>query len=268
MPPTHLPQPPGAQPATLQPATLRHYLLWLVATIIAAGLAWHGPIAQAAHYHDFADTRSWLGIPHAADVLSNLPFLYAGWLGVTAALRLPVLHPARAAWGMFFGAVMLTTVGSAFYHWAPDNMGLAIDRLPIAWACAWLALALLAERVDARFGQPATRIAGFFAASFSVWFWYQGEVGGAGDLRAYLFVQFLPVLLIPLVCGMFRGGTLKAGDWFGAIGLYLVAKGLELHDAQVLDMLGVSGHTLKHLMAAAAALWLAARLRRAAASTT
>ncbi len=261
MPPTHVTEPPGAQPAAL-----RHLLLWLVVTIIGAGLAWHGRVAQPAHYHDFADTRMWLGIPHAADVLSNLPFLFAGWLGVTAALRLPPKHPARAAWGMFFGAVMLTTVGSAFYHWAPDNIGLAIDRLPIAWACAWLALALLAERDDRRFGQPATQITGFFAASFSVWFWYQGEADGAGDLRTYLFVQFLPVLLIPLVCGMFRGGVLGAGDWFGAIGLYLVAKALELHDAQVMDMLGVSGHTLKHLVAAAAAFWLAARLRRAAAS--
>ena len=261
MPPTRVTRLPGAPPTAL-----RQQLLWLLVAGVAAALAWHGPIAQPAHYHDFADTRRWLAIPHAADVLSNLPFLLAGWLGLAAALRLPPKHPARAAWGMFFGAVMLTTFGSAFYHWAPDNIGLAIDRLPIAWACAWLALALLAERVDARFGRPAVQLAGFVAATFSVWLWYQGEIAGAGDLRADLFVQFLPVLLIPLVCAMFRGGVLGAGDWFGAIGLYLVAKALEMHDAQVLEMLGVSGHTLKHLVAATAALWLAWRLRRAALS--
>ena len=256
MPPTRVTRLPGAPPTAL-----RQQLLWLLVAGVAAALAWHGPIAQPAHYHDFADTRRWLAIPHAADVLSNLPFLLAGWLGLAAALRLPPKHPARAAWGMFFGAVMLTTFGSAFYHWAPDNIGLAIDRLPIAWACAWLTCALLAERLDARFGHPAALVAGFVVASLSVLLWYRGAVAGAGDLRAYLFVQFLPVLLIPLTLALLRGGVLTAGDWLGAIALYLVAKGFELHDGDVLMATGiVSGHTVKHLLAAGAGLWLAWRL--------
>ena len=235
--------------------------LVLIVALIAGALAWHGPIAQPAHYHNFADRRIWLGIPNAADVLSNLPFLLAGAFGLAAAMRLPPAAPARAAWGLFFAAVMLTTAGSTFYHWAPDTQGLAIDRLPIAWACAWLTLALLAERVDGRAARPAAQSAAFLLASLSVWLWYRGEVGGMGDLRAYLFVQFLPVLLIPLVCALFSGGTLLTGDWVGAIALYVVAKLLELRDADVLQATGlISGHTLKHLFAAAAAAWLAARL--------
>ena len=48
------------------------------------------------------------------------------------------------------------------------------------------------------------------------------------------------------------------------LGLYAAAKLMELADQAVLDALGVtSGHTLKHLLAAAAALWL---LRAAARS--
>jgi hypothetical protein len=88
-----------------------------------------------------------------------------------------------------------------------------------------------------------------------------------GDLRAYLFVQFLPVLLIPVVCAVYRGGLLTASDWSGAIGLYLVAKLLEIGDARVFEALGgLSGHTLKHLVAAGAAMWLAHRLARRAAA--
>lgn len=240
-------------------------ILLVLVTAIAAVLLWHGPIAQPARYHDFADRRPWLFIPHAADVLSNLPFLVAGWLGLHATLRLPRGTASRKAWVMFFAAVMLTSAGSAFYHWAPDNFGLAIDRLPIAWACAWLALALLAERVAAGFGQSAALLAAMLAASLSVWLWYSGEVAGNSDLRAYLFVQFLPVLLIPVACALKREGLLDSTDWFGAIGLYLAAKAFELHDGQVLNTLGVvSGHTVKHLLAAATAFWLAWRLRRAA----
>lgn len=255
------------QPGTARALAWPRFFLCLVVTAIGAALMWHGPIAQPADYHRFADTRAWLGIPHAADVLSNLPFLLAGWIGLKAALRLPLSHPARAAWGMFFCTVMLTMVGSSFYHWSPDNFGLGVDRLPIAWACAWLALALLAERVAAGSGRPLVLLTAWLVASASVWLWYAGEMAGNGDLRAYLFVQFLPVLLIPVVCALFRGGLLSATDWFGAIALYLIAKALELHDAQVFAILGaVSGHTLKHLVAAAAAFWLAWRLHHAAAS--
>ncbi len=256
------PQHSGATRVLIWP----QFFLCVVVVTIAGALLWHGPIAQPADYHRFADTRAWLGIPHAADVLSNLPFLLAGWLGMKAALRLPLPHPARTAWGMFFAAVMLTAAGSGFYHWAPDDFGLAIDRLPIAWACAWLTLALLAERVAAGFGHPVLMLTAWLVATASVWLWYAGQMFAIGDLRAYLFVQFLPVLLIPLVCALFRGGLLGATDWFGAIALYLIAKALELRDAQVLEALGViSGHTLKHLIAAAAAFWLAWRLRDAAA---
>jgi hypothetical protein len=241
-------------------------LLLVVLAAVAAALAWHGPIAQPAGYHDFADTRAWFGIPHAADVLSNLPFLLAGAWGLRTAMRLAPGLPARAPWGMFFCAVILTTFGSAFYHWAPDDFGVTIDRLPIAWACSWLALALLAERVDARFARPGARAAAFVLATASVWLWYQGQATGVGDLRVYLLVQFLPVILIPFVVSLYRGGVLTAGDWLGAIGLYVIAKVLEIYDAPVLHLLGmVSGHTLKHLVAAAAALWLAQRLGQRAA---
>ncbi len=240
-------------------------LLFLIVAAAAAALAWHGPIAQPARYHDFADTRAWLGIPHAADVLSNLPFLAAGAWGLRIALALPAGSAARAPWGLFFAAVMLTTFGSGFYHWAPDDFGLAVDRLPIAWACAWLSLALLAERVDARFARPGAQAAAFALATLSVWIWYQGHARGAGDLRVYLFVQFLPVLLIPFVCALFRGGALAAGHWWGAIGLYALAKVFELADAPVLAASGaLSGHTLKHLIAAGAAFWLARCLARRA----
>ena len=98
-------------------------------------------------------------------------------------------------------------------------------------------------------------------ASLSVLLWYRGALTGAGDLRAYLFVQFLPVLLIPLTLALLRSGELSAADWLGAIALYIVAKGFELHDADVLMATGiVSGHTMKHFLAACAGLWLAWRL--------
>lgn len=250
----------------MKPAIAPSRLAILAAFIalIALSLVWYGPIAQPESYHDFADKRAWNDVPYAADVLSNLPFLVAGVLGLIVALQMPRGAPSRAAWGLTFVAVALTAAGSAFYHWEPDDFGLAIDRLPIAWACAWITCALLAERVDARLGGPLAQALGFGLATLSVWVWYSGAQSGAGDLRLYLFVQFLPIGLIPLVCALTRPGILAASDWYGAIGFYLAAKVFEVLDAQTYAALGglVSGHTLKHLLAAAAAFWLAWRLAR------
>ena len=92
---------------------------------------------------------------------------------------------------------MATAAGSSAYHWAPHNASLAFDRLPIAWACAALLCAFLAERRDARWARPAVLAAALALASASVALWWGSELAGRSDLRAYLFVQFLPMLIVP-----------------------------------------------------------------------
>lgn len=64
-------------PAHLQSAS-RHslVLLWL-ALLAITGLALHGPLVQWPDYHHFADARALGVVPHAWNVLSNLPFALA-----------------------------------------------------------------------------------------------------------------------------------------------------------------------------------------------
>jgi hypothetical protein len=81
------------------------------------------------------------------------------------------------------------------------------------------------------------------------------------DLRPYVLVQFLPVLLIPLVLLLYpRRGS--AGLWL-ALACYVLAKALEQFDGQVYAALGgvISGHSLKHLAAAAGMAALFGSLR-------
>jgi hypothetical protein len=230
-----------------------------LALLLAAALWLHGPIAQWPGYHDFADRRAWLGIPNAADVLSNLAFALVGAWGLALFARAPHGGPARAAWRLFCASLVATAAGSAFYHWAPGNTALVADRLPIAWACATLLCAFLAERVHPRWAGPPALLAASVLASASVAIWWFGERAGAGDLRAYLFVQFLPMLIVPaaLVLRLSpRDGdpATPASAWWAVLALYAVAKGLELADHAVFEALGLaSGHTLKHLFAAAGA---------------
>ena len=242
--------------------------LWLlaIAALLAIALGLHGPIPQWAGYHAFADARSWLGLPNAENVLSNLPFALIGLWGLRAHRR--STHAHRHLWRGFAVAMICTGFGSALYHWAPGNGALVFDRLPIAWACALLSCALLAERVDSRWASVPALWAAALLASASVAWWWLGEQRGIGDLRPYLFVQFLPMLLATAALWLklpaSDPGALRDRDWYAVLGLYAAAKLMEFADQSVLDALGfTSGHTLKHLLAALAALWL---LRAAARS--
>ncbi|HAT31295.1 MAG TPA: hypothetical protein DCW29_10725 [Janthinobacterium sp.] len=79
-------------------------------------------------------------------------------------------------------------------------------------------------------------------------------------MRPYLLLQMAPLVLIPLL--QWRRPRRERLAFGAALGLYLLAKFCEVADHAIFDALGfVSGHTLKHLLASAAALpaWQLAR---------
>jgi hypothetical protein len=231
------------------------------------------PIPQDPNYHLFADTRSFLGIPNFNDVASNAGFAVVGALGVLVAAggrgRDIFVQPADARpYLVFFMAVALVSLGSAFYHWAPSNARLLWDRLPMAIAFMAFCSAIIADRIDARAGNGWLLAALIGLGLLSLVYWVWTEASGSGDLRFYGFVQFYPILALPVVCWLFPEHRYMAGScilW--VVAWYGLSKLLELFDRQVFDLLGriVSGHTLKHLAAAGATLvvlrMLAARRR-------
>jgi hypothetical protein len=255
--------------ATLaSPRPPRTFWLALTAFVVAAVLWQHGPIAQWADYHAFADQRSWLGLPNAANVLSNLPFLGVGAWALWRLRLAPAASPSARAWRLFALALIGTAIGSSVYHWAPSNASLVGDRLPIAWACAALLSAFLGERVRTPWSSLAALVGGLAIATFAVVFWWSTEQAGQGDLRPYLVLQFLPMLLVPLGLVLRLPATTPvatpARAWWMVLGCYAAAKLLELADYGVFDALaGLSGHTLKHLVAAAGAAWLLRAVVRA-----
>ncbi|MBI1889385.1 MAG: alkaline phytoceramidase [Burkholderiales bacterium] len=240
----------------MQTFLLRLPLLVTLGAAIAMLL--HGPIAQLPHYHDFADQHAWLGVPNAADVLSNLGFFVVGVWGLARLRSAAPTLPGLSGYRLFLIALVLTAAGSGFYHLAPDNDRLLWDRLPIALACAGL---LAGVRTQTHGGAKYDVQLFASAAVVSVFWWYITERNGAGDLRPYLLLQALPLVLIPLWLWIYRSPRI---DWIyfgGAIVLYIAAKAAELHDHGILQTTGIiSGHTLKHLLATGAAATLTARI--------
>lgn len=250
-----------AASSAAQPPVQRAWWLLVITAVAAAALWQHGPIAQWAHYHQFADARAWWSIPNAANVLSNLPFLWAGCWAAMQLARCGERGAAGNAWMCFAAAVACTAFGSAFYHWSPSNGTLVVDRLPIAWACASLLCALLAERVHPSFARATPLTGALLFATVSVAFWWWTESQGRSDLRLYAAVQFLPMLLVPAALALrlppTSASAVAGRDWCIVLVLYAAAKLLEGADEHVLTAIGwLSGHTLKHLLAAAAAAWL------------
>ena len=234
----------------LQPA---EWALLAAAATLLAFAVWGPFLPASAHQHDFADQRGWQGLPCALDVLSNLPFALAGvwglvWLHRLGALRLCAATRATAA--LFFGGLVLTAVGSGWYHWQPDDTGLLWDRLGMAAAFAGLLGLAVVGRISPRAG-VTTALGLLVAAPAAVLAWAH-----TGNLLPWAVVQFGGMLaVLALACMPHRHGALVV-QWGAVIAWYAVAKAFELADQAVFDSTSqwVSGHTLKHLMAAGAAL--------------
>jgi hypothetical protein len=230
----------------------RAFLLVLAIAGIA-GLTFHGPIAQWAAYHDFADQRSFCGVPNFMDSSSNIVFALAGILVFRDLPKYPAPHRFLfIAMGVsLFGLF----AGSTYYHLAPSDARLLWDRLPIASFFALLFVQILLEL--GIFAQTARNqaLAIFYwlasCASVFVWSW-------TGDLRAYGFFQFFPLVSLLALAPFcfFSGEPKRAALLLVLIVGYGLAKVFETFDFQTMSLTGglISGHTLKHLFSGATVL--------------
>jgi len=211
------------------------------------------PIAQDQAYHNFADRRHIFDIDNFFNVFSNLPFVLIGIMGI----RLVALQKAsgglaelQSIYLTFFIGVFLTGFGSAYYHYRPDNRTLLWDRLPMTIAIMALFSVIIGEYISTRLARKLF-IPLLIVGIASVVYWYVTELNGHGDLRAYILVQFLPVLLIPLILWLFDSKLNGNKYIWGVVGAYAVSKLMELSDAGLYNIFGLlSGHSLKHLTAA------------------
>ena len=233
---------------TSRPAELA---LLLAVAALAALAALLPATGLPAGYHDFADQRTLLSLPHALDVLSNLPFAAMGAWGLWWLRRVPLdrLGTAqRGLAGLLFIGLIATAFCSSSYHLDPHDAGLCIDRVGMSLAFAGLLGLAAADRISARAGvalaalvavaAPATALVAWLGGNMTPWAVLQG--GGLVLLAALALRRPQPRAL---------GFSI-----IGVIAFYAVAKALELADAPVFALTQqlISGHSAKHLVAALA----------------
>jgi hypothetical protein len=194
---------------------------------------------QDPGYHRFADQRAFFGVPNFWNVLSNLPFLVVGWMSWKRSR-------------VFALGLIATAFGSGLYHWNPNDSTLLWDRVGIVIAAMAL-VSLLIEEYAGGYGRISLIVAEMIGFG-SLILWY-----ATGDLRLYGVVQFFPGLLIIALPLVFLPTNKAHGALALVLVFYALAKLCEKYDAEIYRQLHVvSGHTLKHLAAAAStvAIWL------------
>lgn len=230
---------------------VKHRIL-IVISLLATVVAVIAPrVAQDPLYHLFADPNSFLGIPNTLNVLSNLLFAWIGIDGLRLLRQksLCVEGGIYPAYPTFFTALVLVAVGSGYYHWHPDNQTLIWDRLPMTIAFMSFFSILIAERISLKLARSLFPLLLLLGVA-SIVYWHLSEQAGRGDLRPYALIQFLPILLTPLILLMLDSRYTRNSDIWWFLAWYLLAKVFEALDAEILDWLVViSGHSLKHIAA-------------------
>ncbi len=220
------------------------------------------PFAQDQDYHNFADQRRVTSINNFNDVVSNIGFILFGLYG----LSILVNYKSRLSsievnemyfWIFFFCGSVLTGVGSAYYHLQPNNETLFWDRLPMTLLFMSIFSFIIYQRIDKRVGLALLPIL-IILGVISVVYWNYSESINAGDLRFYVLVQFLPMLLLPIILYIFPEKNIILHNsnryFYCAAAFYLLAKISEHFDQGIFTLVGqqISGHTLKHIFAAVA----------------
>ena len=221
-------------------------LITLISLVAIIGVFFVKPIPQDLAYREFADGQKLLGISNFWNVMSNLPFLIVGLLGLFKLKHLQIIPEMGVAyWTLFFGVAMVA-FGSGYYHLDPNNHTLVWDRLPMTIAFVSLFSIIISEFIDEQRGSlfifPLLVIG---IASVFYWQW-------TDDLRFYALVQFLPIVLIPIILLMYPPKFTNVSGYWWLLSAYVLAKILEYYDTQIFNLLGsmMSGHAIKHVSAA------------------
>lgn len=245
--------------ASPKPTHASPWLLFSWGMLLCLAAAWLPALPQAAHYHDFADARTLLRIPYAMDVLSNLPLLLAG-LAIAWQLRRFARTSAQLLplWGWLLAIAALgfalTALASSIYHWQPDDTGVFWDRLAMGVIFAAV-IGLAAGQIYGALTAAAAAFLTLAAAVLALWIWRQ-----TGNFTPWIVLQAGGMLLLLAIACVPKHSPLRQAAVpllpLGAlIAWYSLAKLAELGDHSVFAASTglLSGHSLKHILAALAA---------------
>ena len=222
------------------------------------------PIAQNRNYHQFADQRTILSIEHFWNVASNIPFFVFGLLGMFFMMNKSHNTTLPINSFVFYLGICLTSVGSMYYHHHPCNETLVWDRLPMAISFIAFFSIIIGDCMCATTGKKIL-FPLVLLGIISIIYWQMTKEKGHEDLRFYVLIQFLPIILIPVILLLYNNQNQNIKTYWYILAIYVVAKICEASDEFIFASFKIiSGHSLKHLIASLAPILLLTKQYREA----
>ncbi|MFI1744198.1 ceramidase domain-containing protein [Thalassobellus sediminis] len=198
------------------------------------------PIAQSHNYHNFSDGNTLFKISNFWNVISNIPFVIIGFLGL---YKLKGIKKENLQYASFFTGVILVGFGSGYYHLNPNDVTLVWDRLPMTIVFMSLVSIIISEFISCKKGRYLL-FPMLVLGILSIVYWIVFN-----DLRPYVIIQFYPMLAIPIILIFFKSMYNKTFGYWLLLFAYIIAKFFEYFDSEIFTFLGVlSGHSLKHII--------------------
>jgi hypothetical protein len=235
------------------------FVIALLAVLAAAGWAQaSNPVPVDAASHRYADSRAWVGIPNALNVLVNVPLFWLAVWGWCATRAADWPRSMRVPWQWFHFSAMVSALTSAAYHAVPSDAFFVVSHVGQASGFMLLALGVLAARVDRRFGSTAVCVSVVATIALAGAGMLSGAPPAAIDLRPLMLLEAIPVLLIVASASGWAGPLARPSNGIVVLGFYALAKLFEAADSAIFSASGwISGHSLMHLTLAAAVGWMA-----------
>lgn len=207
-------------------------------------------IQQDQNYHNFADKRELFGINNAFDTLSNLAFIIVGAFGLFNFYNnqyIKISNSFSVILNLFFISIILTGLVSAYYHLSPNDFTLVFDRLALTLVFTVILAMLANVRISERCGFH-TLAELIILGPLTVLIWNYN-----GNLTPYAVLQFGGIILVLLTL-LLTKAPMQGPCFTSLIVLYGAAKLVEFYDEKIFTLSQnlISGHTLKHLIAALA----------------
>lgn len=216
-------------------------LILVITGLVMAIVLLNAPIIiQEQSYHNFIDTNMIFGIPNFMNVISNLPFLIVGCYGFFNSKQ-----KRNIQFTLLYLGIIGIAFGSSYYHLNPNNNSLVWDRIPMTIAFMAILSIVISEFINTKIGKQLL-FPLLILGVFSVLFWMLMD-----DLRMYVFVQFYPILAIVIMLMFFKSKNGNKKAFWILLFAYVVAKLFEYYDSVFFNsLIGISGHTLKHILSA------------------
>ncbi|WP_034061702.1 ceramidase domain-containing protein [Lacinutrix jangbogonensis] len=227
---------------SLKKENIAYSILTSLGLALLIGIFIVSPIIQSQSYHDFSDAKTFFKMNNFWNVISNLPFFIVGFLGI---YNIKLITEKKLQYVMFFSSILFVSIGSTYYHLNPNNYTLIFDRLPMTLLFMALSSIIISEFINDKIGKKFL-LPMLLLGLFSVLYWVFFE-----DLSLYVFIQFYPMLVIPIVLVCFKSSYTHAYGYWLLLAFYIIAKGCEYYDVELFTKLKViSGHSIKHIMSA------------------